>query len=58
MMMQEESIETINFSRISEIVEWLVENYRGEIIDWGSIGQLLIVLKNEKEWLKYVDHIE
>lgn len=27
------------------------------MIEWGSIGQLLIILQEDKEWLKHVNKL-
>ena len=43
----EDLIESIDVGRVLEIISWIEENYRGELIDWGSIGQLLVILTDD-----------
>ena len=38
---------TINLNRILEMIQFMEDNYQGEIIDWGSISQLLLMLTEE-----------
>lgn len=46
-MMNEAAVDDIDLDRILEMIEWIERHYDGEIIDWGSIGQLLIMLCEE-----------
>ena len=40
----EDLIESIEVGRVLEIISWIEDNYKGELIDWGSISQLLAIL--------------
>ena len=44
LMMFEDEVDNVDLKRILEIICWVEDNYRGEIIDWGSISQLLVLL--------------
>ena len=43
-MMFEDEVDNVDLKRILEIICWVEDNYKGEIIDWGSISQLLVLL--------------
>ena len=46
-MMFDDLVEKIDLKRVIEIISWTEDNYKGEIIDWGSISQLLLMLCEE-----------
>lgn len=31
--------------RIFEIISWIENNYKGELIDWGSISQVIMIFE-------------
>ena len=50
LMMNDELIDSIDAGRVVEIIQWIQDNYKGEMVQWGSISQLLIILHNDDEW--------
>lgn len=52
--MNEELIELINAARVLEIIRWIEEHYNGELVEWSSIGQLIIMLHPEGEWRQHL----
>lgn len=58
LVMSEEAADTIDSKRILEMIAWLEDNYRGEIIDWGSISQILQMLFDENEWKRHLKALE
>lgn len=50
LMMNPDLIESIDLNRIIEIVNWIEDNYNGELIDWPIIKQLYIILQEETAW--------
>ena len=46
----EDLIASVDVARVLEIIQWIEDNYLGEVIEWGSISQLLIILTDEGEW--------
>lgn len=36
-------IEDFDHDRIFEIIAWIENNYKGELIDWGSISQIVMI---------------
>lgn len=52
--MFEDEIEGIDLRRVLEMIGWVEDHYRGELIDWGSISQLLLMLCEEDEWKKHL----
>lgn len=53
----DELVETIDVKRVLEIIEWIEENYNGELIEWSSISQLLMILTEEDEWKNHLKEI-
>lgn len=54
LMMNEDAIDSMDIDRILEMIQWIEDHYQGEIIDWGSIRQLLIVLCEKDEWKNHL----
>ena len=45
LMMGHYQVEDFDKNRIFQIIEWIENNYQGELIDWGSIGQIIMVFE-------------
>lgn len=56
-MINDDLIPTIDSNRVIEIIKWIEDNYNGELIEWGSIGQLIIILREEEEWKIHLSEI-
>jgi hypothetical protein len=54
LMMNEDAADSMDISRILEMIQWIEDHYQGEIIDWGSIRQLLIILCEKDEWKNHL----
>jgi len=57
LMMNDEAIDSVNLNRILEMIQWIEDHYDGEIIDWGSIGQLLNILCEKDEWKNHLKSV-
>ena len=57
-MMFEDEVDNVDLKRILEIICWVEDNYKGEIIDWGSISQLLVLLCAEDQWKRHLKNLD
>lgn len=45
LMMGHYQVEDFDKERIFEIISWIENNYKGELIDWGSISQVIMIFE-------------
>jgi len=50
-------IEDFDKNRIFEIIEWIENNYHGEMIDWGSISQIIMIFEGEDAWMNHLSEV-
>lgn len=55
--MNEEAGADIDVDKILEMIRWIEENYKGEIVDWGGISEILGLLFEPNEWTLHLKQL-
>ena len=57
LMMGHYKVEDFDKNRIFQIIEWIENNYLGQLIDWGSISQIIMIFEGEDAWMTHLSEV-
>lgn len=56
--MNEQSVKQIDVQRLFKMILWLEDNNQGQIVDWGCVTQILMMIVKEEDLRRRIKDID